>query len=159
MINDKKGPAVGVICLCIVGAIAFTLMNSGSGYENMGDSIWIYNLETADLKEVPAGSMYPPEPLDGGTGYGAYVYTCTSCGDKDSHQIGFISKYSDEARSVLVEDRLVEDGMILMKPSSHVAATIEDAKAGKWKPYGTVERGIASVLAKKCGKPHIICLP
>jgi len=93
--------AVVVLVICL-GFIIRTIMGGSSSAGGVVD-VYFYDMNTGELFNA-ASNEFPPiqSPTDEGdqlSGVKAHVYSCGDCGDKSSRFIGYLERYTPEAKA------------------------------------------------------------
>lgn len=104
MNNNPAIMTIGAVVLLIIclGVIVNQLRGPGTRARTI--DVYYYDLNTGELF-VTESDQIPPIDTDSGAEAGvlAYVYSCTDCSDESSRKIGFLQKYSKEAKQMLVD--------------------------------------------------------
>lgn len=98
--NQNQKPFVigGIVAVCLaVGLVVWEV--KPAGVPPAPSSYYFYDTSNGSITTEPAGAL---PPLKGATGKDtlvrAYMYTCTSCGDK---KVGYLMKYTPRAKQAL----------------------------------------------------------
>ncbi len=105
--------AVVILVICL-GAILFQL-RPNTGARGPVD-VFYFDLNTNQLFSASAASQFPPiqSPTDTGSalsGVRAMVFSCTDCKKKDTHFIGYLERYTLEAKQKLEEQANMQEPM------------------------------------------------
>lgn len=111
-LNNRR-PLVAGVC-AVLAVLAVVLIVSGFFGSGGGDSrrkpivkVYYYNLNDGKLFEADRESISPmAAPGQGASdepaGVRAYVYSCTNCADASTHFVGWLERYTPEARQTLL---------------------------------------------------------
>ncbi len=159
--KGRIGVVVAVVCFAAAAFVVWNSLNKAS-HKDYGQQVWVYNLDTGELLMMPTATTHAPVQLDNGTGYTTYVFSCTTCDDESARQVGYLTRYTDEAKAALEAGLTAETQWVQMSEErSQLIATIDQAKAGDWLPSGRMRADnmfLASI--EVCGGTgYKICQP
>lgn len=119
---------IAVVLLATAGWLAF-------GRDRVPADIrldYFYDLDTGELFTAPRDQLAPFPAPGGGTAVKATVFSCESCDNRDTHFIGWLERYSDEAKTLMRTERQSETDDVDPKfneamAEGHQIAFIDDA--------------------------------
>ena len=101
-----KNPVVAVIAVVVLLAAVWFIarqMGLGGSGGKAPVAFW-YDLKTGKLFGGP-NTTDPVQAPSGGEAVRAHVFACNDCADANDRFIGYLEKFTDEARQVLVEQK------------------------------------------------------
>ena len=156
-----KNPVVAVVA-AIVLVVAVWLIARSLGFGGGGGGAphagW-YDLETGTIfGAVDPGDFQTVAAPSGGEAVRARVFACNDCDDADDRFLGFLERYSDEARQVLAEEQAKGNRMMARAAAMayvEVRGPEDEEWVGAMDPDGLA---IQSEAKFKCGgKPPRPC--
>jgi|GEM_PF-4090625 len=160
-VNQSKGTTVVLAVAVIAGCIWFNFFRDSKKHGAAVNGVWIYSLNTGDVVVFPP-ETFPPVMLENGElGYGAILFSCSSCDDVSSHEVAYLTKYSEAAKAAYErEGGLVrEDIGVISSPMAEMVATVEMANDNAWKPGVSRADMILEDVESKCNGSYAICSP
>jgi len=155
-----KNPVVAVVAvIIIVVAIILMFRSAGSGGpgEGIPDTNW-YDTGTSELYGRKEDGKLPPVPAASGKeGVRAHVFSCTNCSDKSSRFIGYLEKFTDEAKATIAQTYENQD--MGARNAAINSALIRGEKDTDWVAKNSPEgEGILAGPAAECGgQPLKVC--
>ncbi len=158
---EKFKVPIGIICgLAAIGAVIWGVSNMGTDHsKRFGKRVFVYNLDTGELVNIPSDDIYAPIDLEDGTGYTARVYSTTSCDDEESWRVAFLTQFTPRAKEQIATGDPEKIGAVLMNPANQIAATIEMAREGKWTGVMGLNSSETTRLYDEHGLSLKFCLP
>ena len=101
-----RNPIVAVIAVIvlIVAVVLILKGTTGSDAPRAGDSVW-YDTGTGELYGGPKGVLAPAPAPSGKEGVTASIFSKGSCENKADRFIGYLSKYTEEGKTLMKEGR------------------------------------------------------
>lgn len=96
--NPKVGAAIAAVVLILAVVIAMRGGNAEVRDLNHG---YFYDLQTNDVYLYTGDNVAPVTAPSGGVGVRAWVYTCDNCDDEAAQFVGYIQKYTDDAKAAM----------------------------------------------------------
>lgn len=102
--NNNSAVVTIVAVVILVLSLGFIIMNSNKKGPRRVVELYYYDMNTGELFVGPSDQYAPIDAPSGPTADGqpagvrAYVFSCGDCSDKSSHYIGYLERYSPEAK-------------------------------------------------------------
>lgn len=112
-------PKVGIAIAAAILVIALFFLTRGGNVpvRNMHHG-YFYDLQTSEVYHYTGSNVAPVTAPSGGVGVRAWVFSCESCENTESHFVGYLQKYTEQAKTVLDAGRQPEgdiEAMMLLR--------------------------------------------
>lgn len=151
-VSDK--PVVGItVAVVLIGVAVWIVMRSG-GSEGL-EKAYYYDVDAKALIVDDVNKVPPFKTSSGATAVVAAVFSCGDCGDKSTHFVGYLEKYTDALRTAM------DAGTAIDPEVAKVGHVVREESGSDWIPSSTTAgQQIIEAVEKQCGdqKPTV-CQP
>ena len=108
-LNNNSAVVTIIAVVILVISLGIIILNNRGGRTNRIVDVYFYDLNDGSLFTAPSNSIAPIDapsgPYNGKPGgMRAYVFACGDCDDESSRFIGWIERYTPEAKQALSGD-------------------------------------------------------